>query len=307
MIINKHKLFREFAEKIDESRVLLDEPMKDHTSFRIGGPADILVIPKNLEELKHALNVCRRIELIPYVIGNGSNLLVLDKGIRGVVIKIASNFSSIKIFDDKIRAHAGVLLAAISKKAMEANLSGMEFAGGIPGSLGGAIYMNAGAYGGEMKDVVEEVKVMDYSGNIKVLSKKEMNFGYRHSRIQEEDFLIILEALLKLQKGDYNTIKQRMDELAQRRKLKQPLCLPSAGSTFKRPDGFYAGKLIEELGLKGYRVGDAQVSELHAGFIVNVGNATAKDVLELIKQIQQKAKERYNVDLEPEVKILGEY
>jgi len=302
---DKNSLYKAIIEKIPAEKVKIDEPMKNHTSFRIGGPADILVIPSSTEELKAVLQICMKNEIVPYIIGNGTNLLVLDNGIRGVVIKISSNFNYVEFKGSKVITHAGVLLSALSRLAMEQSLTGLEFAGGIPGTVGGAVCMNAGAYGGEMKDIVTRVEVMDLHGNIKVLTNEEMNFGYRRSILQNGN-LIATKVELQLKEGNYREIQDRMNVLNFLRKKKQPLFVPSAGSTFKRPNGYYAGELIEKAGLKGLRIRDAQVSELHAGFIVNVGNATARDVLELISEIQRRIKEKYGVELVPEVKILGE-
>jgi UDP-N-acetylmuramate dehydrogenase len=302
---DKTSMHNKLSKLMDSTRLLLNEPMKNHTSFRIGGPVDLLVIPENLEELKDVLKVCSEDGIRPEIIGNGSNLLVLDGGIRGMVVKISNNFNSIQVDEEYIYAHAGCLLSTIAKKAMDNSLTGIEFAGGIPGTLGGAVFMNAGAYGGEMADVVYMVDCLDYDGNTLKLTNSDMKFGYRYSLIQDGD-LIITSVCLKLKKGDFDEIKHRMDELAMKRKEKQPLFLPSAGSTFKRPDGFFAGKLIEDAGMKGYRVGNAQVSEIHAGFIVNMGNSTAKDVLALIKKVQEAVKSKFDVQLVPEIKIIGE-
>lgn len=302
---DKTSIHNKLSKLIDSNRLLLDEPMKNHTSFRIGGPVDLLVMPKNLEELKDVLKVCSEDGIRPEIIGNGSNLLVLDGGIRGMVIKISNSFNSIEVDGEYINAHAGCLLSTIAKRAMDNSLTGIEFAGGIPGTLGGAVFMNAGAYEGEMADVVYTVDCLDYDGNSRKLTNSDMKFGYRYSLVQDGGLIITL-VCLKLKKGDFAEIKQRMDELSIKRKEKQPLFLPSAGSTFKRPDGFFAGKLIEEAGMKGYRVGEAQVSEIHAGFIVNLGNSTAKDVLALINKVQEAVKSKFGVQLVPEIKIIGE-
>jgi len=299
------RIYNKLIKILDSALVKLDEPMSKHTSFKIGGPADILVIPRNEEELIKILKTTKEEGIIPYVIGNGTNLLVLDKGIRGVIIKIANNMNNMSFDGTRITAHAGVLLSTLSKAAMEKSLTGLEFAGGIPGTVGGAVCMNAGAYGGEMKDVVESVEAIDFNGDVKKYDKEEIQFGYRTSIFQKEK-LIILKVHFQLQKGNYNEIKKRMDELSQRRKKKQPLWEPNAGSTFKRPNGSYAGYLIEKAGLKGYQIGGAQVSEVHAGFIVNKGNATAKDILLLIRHIQKTVEEKFNIKLVPEIKILGE-
>ncbi len=304
-MFDKMKIYNKLIKILDPALVKLDEPLSKHTSFKIGGPADILVIPRNEEELRKILKASREEKIIPYVIGNGTNLLVLDKGIRGVIIKIANNMNNIFFDGTRITAHAGVLLSALSKAAMGKGLTGLEFAGGIPGTVGGAVCMNAGAYGGEMKNVVVSVEAMDFNGGVKKYSKEEIRFGYRTSIFQKEK-LIILKVCFELQKGSYNKIKKQMDKLSERRRKKQPLWEPNAGSTFKRPDGSYAGYLIEKAGLKGYQIGGAQVSKIHAGFIVNKGNATAKDVLLLIQHIQKTVEEKFGIKLVPEIKILGE-
>lgn len=303
--MDKVETFNIFNEFIKVGEVLLDEPMKNHTSFKIGGPVDILVMPGSIEEIAQSIKTCNEHNLKYQVIGNGSNLLVSDRGIRGIVIKISEILNDVRVEDNKVIAQAGVLLSKVSKVALKHSLTGLEFASGIPGSLGGAITMNAGAYGPEMKDVVTKVKCVDTSGNIVEYTNEEMNFGYRHSRVQEEQLLVV-EVEMELEKGSYEDIKAYMDELTEKRTSKQPLHLPSAGSTFRRPEGHYAGKLIEDAGLKGLRLGDAQVSEKHCGFVVNVGNATAEEVLNLIEVIQKTVKDKYGVDLQTEVKTIGD-
>lgn len=303
--MNIHEVYKELSTLIPEKQLLVDAPMKDHTSFRIGGPADLMVLPSEVEHIRHTLRICQKWNVPFMVMGNGSNLLVRDKGVRGVVIKIAHTFNSVWIEGCCIRAQSGALLSVLSKKALQAELKGLEFASGIPGTLGGAIVMNAGAYGGEMKDVVAEARVMDVQGNEFYLSNAGLEFGYRTSYVQKKG-LIVLEAKLALSPGRYEDIKAVISELTRRRQEKQPLALPSAGSVFMRPPGYFAGKLIEEAGLKGFRIGDAQVSEKHAGFIVNLGNATARDVLALIGVIQRRVKEKYGVELKPEIRIVGE-
>jgi UDP-N-acetylmuramate dehydrogenase len=300
-----NEIYINLTSKINPKNIFKKEMMKNHTSFKIGGPADILVMPKSTEEIKHAVETCRKNNINYFIIGNGSNLLVRDKGIRGVVIKIADNFCDVKVEGTKVKAQAGVLLSRLSKTIMNESLEGFEFASGIPGTLGGAITMNAGAYGGEMKDIVLGCSVIDDKGNTIYLKKQELDFGYRKSIVQEKGY-IILEVDMKFKKGDFEKIKSITDDLTKKRTTKQPLHLPSAGSTFKRPDGYYAGKLIEDAGLKGVRVGDAMVSDLHSGFIVNVGNATADDVFNLIKLVQKVVKDKFDVELETEVKIIGE-
>ncbi len=286
-------------------KILYNESMKNHTSFKIGGPADKVIMPESEEELIRVIQKCRKENVDYFIMGNGSNILVRDGGIKGVVVKIEKNLSNINIEGNKITVQSGALLTRLSKKALKNSLEGLEFASGIPGTVGGAIAMNAGAYGGEMKDVVSKVKVLDKKGKVIEHSGEEMNFRYRGSRVQDEGF-IVLEVEIELKEGNYDEIKEKMDDFTKRRKTKQPLEYPSAGSTFKRPEGYYAGKLIQDSGLKGLRHGDAQVSEKHSGFVINVGDATSKEVENLIKVIQKTVKDRYNVVLEPELKVIGE-
>ncbi|NLJ40035.1 MAG: UDP-N-acetylmuramate dehydrogenase [Clostridiales bacterium] len=288
-----------------EQRLLLNEPMENHTSFKIGGPADILLLPINDIEIQRSLKICTEFSIPVFVMGNGSNLLVRDKGIRGVVLKIAKNFSHIQVEGNLIKAQSGIPLSALAKAAVQHSLKGLEFASGIPGTLGGATTMNAGAYGGELKDVIVNVNAMDGTGNSYSYSTEEMQFGYRTSRIQT-DKLIVLGVDLVLETGNQQESLELMVELAKQRREKQPLTYPSAGSTFKRPVGYYAGKLIQDCGLKGLRVGGAQISELHAGFIINLGGATARDVMELIGKVQGIIKDKYGVEMQPEVRIIGE-
>lgn len=285
--------------------VLIDEPMKNHTSFKIGGPVDIMILPSNEEEIKLAVETCKEEKLDFLVMGNGSNLLVKDGGIRGVIIKLNDNFNKVEVKDDRIYAQAGALLNAISRIALENELAGFEFANGIPGALGGAITMNAGAYGGEMKDVVESVRVLDEDGNIKEYSNEEMNFRYRNSRVWDEN-LIVLNIVFKLNHSKHEDIKAVIDDLSFKRTSKQPLEYPSGGSTFKRPEGYYAGKLIDDSGLRGLRYGGAEVSKKHCGFVINIEEATCKDVLTLIDIIKKTVKDNFDVELEREIKLLGE-
>ena len=287
-------------------QILYNEPMKNHTSFKVGGPADIFIEPDDRAELVKAIKDLREQGVSYYIIGNGSNLLVSDKGLRGAVVKIGDKFGSVSINNDIITAESGVLLSTLSKMAAREGLTGMEFASGIPGSLGGAVTMNAGAYGGEMKDIVEWVEILDQDLNIKRLKNDEMKFMYRKSIIEPGKH-IVLRCCIRLKKGNKDEIDSKMAELAEKRKSKQPLHLPSAGSTFKRPEGYFAGKLIEDAGLRGFSIGGAQVSTLHCGFVVNNGDATAKDVYDLIRHVQKTVFEKFNVMLEPEVKILGEF
>lgn len=303
--MHKEVIYKIFKEKIDKGRVLLDEPMKDHTSFKIGGPVDVMILPKMVDEISTAVKLCKENNIDFYIIGNGTNLLVSDKGIRGVVIKISEDFSQVKVNGNIITAQSGILLSKLSKIALKNSLAGLEFASGIPGSLGGAVVMNAGAYGPEMKDVVTKVKCINEDGDIVEYSNDEMDFGYRKSRLQREKS-IVAEVELRLEYGKYEEIKGYMDELTQKRTSKQPLNLPSAGSTFKRPEGDYAGRLIDAAGLRGVRYGDAQVSDKHCGFVVNVGNATCEDVLQIMRIIQKTVRDKFGVELEPEVRIIGE-
>ena len=295
-----------FQEILGTDRVLEAEPMSKHTTFRIGGPADLFVAPENTDEIKNLIAICKEEEVPYFILGNGSNLLVSDKGYRGVIIQLYRSFGQITLKENEIHAQAGALLSGIAAMAREASLTGFEFAGGIPGTLGGAVVMNAGAYGGEMKDVLKEVTVLTPEGEIVTLQAGELQMGYRTSIIKEAGY-IVLEAVISLKKGDQDEIKSRMQELAGMRSSKQPLSYPSAGSTFKRPEGYFAGKLIMDSGLRGYQVGGAQVSEKHCGFVINTGNATAKDVTTLMADVQRIVMEKFGVKLEPEVKFLGDF
>lgn len=302
----RQEIRERFCEFLGEERVLTGEPMDRHTTFRIGGPADYFLIPETPEEIKQILNICRD-ENIPYfILGNGSNLLVSDAGYRGAIIQVFRNMSGITTEGTKIRASAGALLSAIAAEARNASLTGFEFAGGIPGTLGGAVVMNAGAYGGEMKDVLEEVTVLDGDGNIRTLKAEELELGYRTSAVKKNGYLV-LEAVISLKEGDPEAIRARMRELSEQRTSKQPLEYPSAGSTFKRPEGYFAGKLIMDCGLRGYRVGGAEVSQKHCGFVINAGGATAADVRALMQDVTEKVQEKFGVTLEPEVKFLGDF
>nr|WP_202018849.1 UDP-N-acetylmuramate dehydrogenase [Blautia wexlerae] len=291
---------------LGKDRVLVDEPMKRHTTFRIGGPADFFLLPSTVDEVRGILEICREEELPYFILGNGSNLLVSDKGYRGVIIQLYRNFSNISVEGNEICASSGALLSQIAAAARNASLTGFEFAGGIPGTLGGAVFMNAGAYGGELKDVLKEAVVMTEQGEILTLPVEKLDMGYRTSRIKKAGYLV-LEARLVLKQGDMDKIRDITKDLTEKRVSKQPLEYPSAGSTFKRPEGYFAGKLIMDAGLRGYQVGDAQVSEKHCGFVINKGNATAADVLTLIENVREKVQEQFGVTLEPEVKFLGEF
>ena len=300
----KNIILNQFKEVVGESCVSVAEPMDRHTSFRVGGPADYYVAPVSVEGVKGAIDICKKENLPYYIIGNGSNLLVSDDGFRGVIIQIYKNLNQVDVQGNVIRAQAGALLSTVAKQALNAELTGMECLSGIPGTLGGACTMNAGAYGGEIKDVLTEVTVLDENNELLVIPASELELGYRTSVIAQKGY-IVLEAVLTLEAGDKEKIQSRMDELKEQRVTKQPLDLPSAGSTFKRPTGYFAGKLIQDAGLSGYTVGGAQVSPKHCGFVVNIGNATASDVYQLICDVQKKILETDNVMLEPEVKMLG--
>lgn len=289
---------------IDEKNIEINAEMKEHTSFRVGGPVDVLVTPTNYNEIIDIIKLCKDCSVPFYIIGNGSNLLVKDGGIRGVVIKL-TKLDQIIVDGTKITAQGGATIAKTSRIARDASLTGLEFACGIPGSIGGALAMNAGAYDGEMSMVVESSLVLDEHGNFLKLNKEQLELEYRMSTVLKNNY-VVLEVIFQLKKGDYEKIKNRIDELMQRRREKQPLEYPSAGSTFKRPTGYFAGKLIQDSGLKGKSVGDAEVSIKHSGFIINKGNARAKDILDLIEIIQITVKEKFNVDLYTEVRIIGE-
>ena len=294
-----------FAEKCGAT-VIKDAPMKKYTSFRCGGNASVLVIPDCVETLKKIIDFCNLKSVKPLIIGNGSNLLVSDNGINGVVIKIGSDISKIELLDETtIRCEAGASLKSLCMFALENSLSGLEFAYGIPGTLGGAVYMNAGAYGGEMKDVLVSTTHIDSNGEFGELTQENHKLVYRGSAYTDNDYTIV-SAVMKLKKADKKDIKEAMDDKLQKRKDKQPLEYGSAGSTFKRPTGYFAGALIEQSGLKGYTVGGAQVSEKHAGFVINKDNATATDVINLIRDVQKIVYEKHGVKLETEVKIIGE-
>ena len=294
-----------FAEKCGAT-VIKDAPMKKYTSFKCGGNASVLVIPDCVDSLKKIIDFCNSQNIKPLIIGNGSNLLVTDNGINGVVIKIGSDISKIELLDETtIRCEAGASLKSLCMFALENSLSGLEFAYGIPGTLGGAVYMNAGAYGGEMKDVLVSTTHIDSNGEFGELTQENLKLIYRGSAYTDNDYTIV-SAVLKLKKADKKDIKEAMDDKLKKRKDKQPLEYGSAGSTFKRPTGYFAGVLIEQSGLKGYTVGGAQVSEKHAGFVINKNNATATDVINLIRDVQKIVFEKHGVMLETEVKIIGE-
>lgn len=310
------------TEQLPQLSLMQDEPMKKHTTFRIGGPADYYAEP-DVSQISKLIEIAKACDMPVAVIGNGSNLLVGDKGIRGLVIGIGKGLSAIEVTEAVaqqstaqdltaqgngriITAGAGAILAAVAAKAAEASLSGLEFASGIPGSVGGAVVMNAGAYGGEIKDVLIDATVLTAERELKTVTRDELDLSYRHSIVPEKSY-IVLSARFMLTPKPQDEIKTYMAELRAKRVEKQPLEYPSAGSTFKRPEGYFAGKLIMDAGLRGYSVGDAQVSQKHCGFVVNNGEATAADVLTLIKDVQETVLKQFGVKLEPEVKMIGEF
>ena len=299
-------LYKELCAAAGAENVLANEPMSRHTTFRIGGPADYFVTASCADEIREIIGICLRNSVPYYIMGNGSDLLVGDRGFRGVIIQIFKKMNKIRVEGERIFVQAGALLSKTAAAACEASLTGMEFASGIPGTMGGALRMNAGAYGGEMKHIVESADILTTDGEVKTLSVGELGLGYRTSVISRNDY-VALEAVLKLQKGDREAIRARMDELKEKRVEKQPLEYGSAGSTFKRPEGYFAGKLIEDAGLRGYRVGDAQVSEKHCGFVINRGNATAAEVAQLMEDVADRVEEKFGVRLQPEVKKIGEF
>lgn len=287
-------------------RVKEQELMAKHTTFRIGGPADYYVMPVNAEEVRKLTAFCREENVPYYIVGNGSNLLVSDEGYRGVIIEIGKEMSTVEVRGTEIWAQAGALMSQIASVALENELAGFEFASGIPGTIGGAAVMNAGAYGGEMKDVIREVTVLDREGQKRTLSGNGLEFGYRTSKVMKEGYTV-LEVCICLSKGEREEIQEKMNDFKERRITKQPLEYPSAGSTFKRPEGYFAGKLIQDTGLRGFTVGGAQVSEKHSGFVINKGGATAKDVDCLMQEVSNRVYEKFGVRLEPEVKKLGDF
>lgn len=302
----KQTVVQKLTDILDEESVLFNEPMKNHTTFRIGGNADVLVFPKTIGQLQQTLELAKE-HAVPYcIIGNGSNLLVSDHGIRGVVIQIYRNMSQFSFDGTTVTAQAGILLSRLAKEAAARSLTGLEFAAGIPGTLGGAVTMNAGAYGPEMKDVITQVTYLDETAEVRRISGVSCGFGYRSSRFSDNT-CVVLEAQMELTHGESKDIYAKMEDLAQRRASKQPLELPSAGSTFKRPAGDFAGRLIEEAGLKGFQIGGAAVSDKHSGFVVNLGGATANDVKALIAHVQHTVRDKFDILLEPEVKMLGDF
>ena len=294
-------LFNEFY---DINDIKIDEKLSEYVNFKVGGPADILLIPNSKEQVIKSIKICKENNIPFYLIGNGSNILVRDGGFRGVVLSL-KNVKNIYVDGEKIEAECGVMLKEVSDKAIENSLTGFEFACGIPGTIGGAVFMNAGAYDGEIAHVIESAEIIDEECNIVRLSNKDLDFGYRSSIVMKKGYTV-LSAVFKLEKGQVKTIKELVDDLTNKRESKQPLEYPSAGSTFKRPTGYFAGKLIQDAGLKGYSIGGAAVSEKHSGFVINKGNATAKDITDLIKYIQDEVKRQFGVELHPEVRIIGE-
>ncbi|MBE5887967.1 MAG: UDP-N-acetylmuramate dehydrogenase [Lachnospiraceae bacterium] len=307
------RFYDELAKIISKNSILLDEPMKKHTTFRIGGNADMFVSPA-IEQIPEIVALAKSHNIPVTIIGNGSNLLVGDKGIRGLVLSIGKGADAVEVspvdktVEGKVRLSvgAGALLSKVAAEALRNSLTGFEFAAGIPGTIGGAVVMNAGAYGGEIKDVLVSARVLTPNGEILTLTRDELDLSYRHSCIPEKEY-IVLDAVLELVKGDEPQIRAAMEDYKGRRIEKQPLEYPSAGSTFKRPEGYFAGKLIQDADLRGYRVGGAQVSEKHCGFVINADNATAQDVLTLIEDVKKKVYEEFQVELEPEVKMMGEF
>lgn len=299
--------YNKLSELLPLAEILYNEPMSKHTTFRVGGEADVFIRISSEEQLKVLIPELVKNEVPYYVMGKGSNLLVGDKGFRGVVIRLDEAFEDIKVNNNVVTACAGASMAKIANAALQNCLTGFEFAAGIPGCIGGGVIMNAGAYGGEMKDVVSKVRVLCKDGSVKEYTGEEMCFGYRVSALKNKPEYIVLEVEILLEPGDKEEILAKMQDLAKRRKDKQPLEYPSAGSTFKRPEGYFAGKLIGDAGLSGYSVGDAQVSEKHNGFVINRGNATAAEVRTLIETIQCKVYEQFGVHLEREVIYLGEF
>lgn len=288
---------------LDKENILINEPMKKHTTFRVGGEADYYLMPDSVDSIVSVIQLCKKEDMPYYIVGNGSNLLVSDDGYRGAIIEIGNKFSRIDVEGNTINIQAGAKLNMVAVKALENSLTGFEFAHGIPGTIGGAVTMNAGAYGGEMKDVLKSITAVNQEGNVIEIAADGLELGYRHSIVPEQN-LVVVGATIELKPGNSEEIKAMMDDLAFKRRDKQPLEYPSAGSTFKRPEGYFAGKLIEDAGLKGYRRGGAMVSEKHSGFVINYDNATARDVINVINDVRDKVNEIYGVHLETEVKIL---
>ena len=309
--MDKNRIYDLISNVVGNKNVIIDEPMCNHTTFKVGGNADIFVTPHTIDSIKHIIDICKNEKIDYYIIGKGSNLLVGDKGYRGVIICIYNTLDNVKVVDDnesmsRVIAGAGIALSKLANVIADYSLEGFEFASGIPGTLGGAVTMNAGAYGGEIKDCIVSATVMDHDGNVTNIDKENLDLSYRHSIIMAEQY-IVLEAKFIFKKGNKNDIHNKMLDLNQRRKEKQPLEYPSAGSTFKRPEGYFAGKLIMDSGLAGYTVGGACVSTKHCGFVINKDNAKAKDIRELMENVDSIVYEKYGVHLEPEVRMIGEF
>lgn len=298
--------FQRLGQVLGAGQIRVQEPMSRHTTFRAGGPTDYYVEPETRQELWAVLDLCRQWGMPYYILGNGSNLLVGDKGYRGVMVALGKSWAGVEAEGCRIRAGAGALLSAAARLALKESLTGMEFASGIPGTVGGAVVMNAGAYGSELSDVLGQVTVLTTEGQVQRLSSEELELGYRTSCVSSRKY-VVLEAEFLLSAGEEAEIRHRMEELAAKRRARQPLEYPSAGSTFKRPPGYFAGKLIEEAGLQGFSVGDAQVSEKHCGFVINRGEAAASDILMVCREVQRKVLEHSGVELELEVKLLGDF
>ncbi len=300
------ELEQKLKQLLEEEDVVLGEEMKYHTTFRVGGPAHFFVTPKTEEQLQSVLKLCKETDTPWFILGRGSNLLVSDRGFDGVVIHMQKHWNHYHTEENRIFAQAGAMMSAVSQEALRNGLTGFEFASGIPGTIGGGLRMNAGAYGGEMKQVVLSAKVMDSNGTVLELSKDELELGYRTSTIGRNGY-IALSCVIELQPGDPDCIRSTMEEMNAKRRQKQPLEYGSAGSTFKRPEGYFAGKLIQDAGLKGFSIGDAQVSEKHAGFVINRGNAKAADIMKLCKEVSRRVHEQFGVNLEMEVRRLGKF
>lgn len=299
-------MFQEIKNLVAHSYIKENEPMKNHTTFQTGGPADIFVQPQNEEQVGKVIQYCRERKIPYFILGNGSDLLVSDKGYRGVMISLSDICKIQMISKDILEAEAGALLSDVAKYSYQKELTGMEFASGIPGTVGGAVFMNAGAYGGEIKDILLEAKIMERDGKIHWVLPEDLELGYRQSNISKLERTVIA-VRLQLAWGEKEKIRARMEELATQRREKQPLEYPSAGSTFKRPEGYFVGKLVDEAGLRGYRVGGAMVSEKHCGFVINVDHATSSEIYQLIQEIQKIIKEKFGVELHTEVRLIGEF
>ena len=297
--------YKGLEEILSKDSIKYNEPMKKHTTMKVGGPCDCMVEPSSIEEIQKVLEYVKENNIKYYIMGNGSNLLVKDEGVHALIIKIANKFSGFEVNGEHIKAYSGCSVPKLSQIAKENSLSGLEFACGIPGSVGGGIRMNAGAYGSEMVNVVEKVGFLDENGNLKEIDGKDAHFTYRHSMFVDNPQYVVVYAIYKLQKGNKDEISKIMEENMNSRKQKQPIEYPNFGSVFKRPEGYFVGKLVDDCGLKGYKIGGAQVSTKHSGFMINIGDATCKDVLDLIEYVKEKVYEKFNVKLQEEVVILG--